>query len=54
MLRIGKNKDQEENEHTSQKPEVPDYAPKSYPVVSDNECRGKAGCRARRTPRRDD
>ena len=31
MLRIGKNKDQEEIEHTSQKPEVPDYAPKSYP-----------------------
>jgi len=32
MLRIGKNaKDQEENDHSSQKPEVPDYAPKSYP-----------------------
>jgi hypothetical protein len=31
MLRIGKNKDQEEIEHTSQKPEAPDYAPKSYP-----------------------
>jgi cytoskeletal protein CcmA (bactofilin family) len=32
MLRIGKNaKDQEENDHASQKPEVPDYAPKSYP-----------------------
>jgi cytoskeletal protein CcmA (bactofilin family) len=31
MLRIGKNKDQDENDHASQKPEVPDYAPKSYP-----------------------
>ncbi|HET6978317.1 MAG TPA: polymer-forming cytoskeletal protein [Pyrinomonadaceae bacterium] len=30
MLRIGKNKDQEENDHSSQKPEVPDYAAKSY------------------------
>lgn len=29
MLRIGKNKDQEENDHP-QKPEVPDYASKSY------------------------
>src|SRR5215216_73891 len=31
MLRIGKNKDQEENDHSTQKPEVPDYAAKSYP-----------------------
>jgi len=31
MLRIGKNKDQEENDHSNQKPEVPDYAAKSYP-----------------------
>ncbi len=31
MLRIGKNKDQEENDHSSQKPEVPDYSAKSYP-----------------------
>jgi len=32
MLRIGKNaKDQEENDHTTQKPEVPDYSAKSYP-----------------------
>jgi cytoskeletal protein CcmA (bactofilin family) len=32
MLRIGKNaKDQEENDNSSQKPEIPDYAPKSYP-----------------------
>jgi cytoskeletal protein CcmA (bactofilin family) len=33
MLRIGKNaKDQEENDHTSQRPEVPDYStPKTYP-----------------------
>ncbi|HEY0765998.1 MAG TPA: polymer-forming cytoskeletal protein [Pyrinomonadaceae bacterium] len=31
MLRIGKNKDQEEIDHSSQKPEVPDYAAKSYP-----------------------
>ena len=32
MLRIGKNaKDQEENDHASQKPEVPDYAAKTYP-----------------------
>ena len=27
MLRIGKNKDQEETDHTTHKPEVPDYAP---------------------------
>ena len=33
MLRIGKNaKDQEENDHSSQRPEVPDYStPKTYP-----------------------
>lgn len=31
MLRIGKNKDQEENDHSTQKQEVPDYAAKSYP-----------------------
>jgi cytoskeletal protein CcmA (bactofilin family) len=31
MLRIGKNKDQEENDHSTQKPEIPDYAAKSYP-----------------------
>jgi cytoskeletal protein CcmA (bactofilin family) len=31
MLRIGKNKDQEEIDHSSQKPEVPDYSAKSYP-----------------------
>ena len=33
MLRIGKNaKDQEDNDHSSQKPEVPDYStPKTYP-----------------------
>jgi cytoskeletal protein CcmA (bactofilin family) len=31
MLRIGKNKDQEENNDHPQKPEVPDYAAKSYP-----------------------
>src|SRR6201988_4095804 len=32
MLRIGKNaKDQEENDHSTQKPEVPDYSAKSYP-----------------------
>lgn len=31
MLRIGKNaKDQEENDHSIQKPEVPDYSAKSY------------------------
>ena len=31
MLRIGKNaKDQEENDHSTQKPEVPDYSAKSY------------------------
>ena len=31
MLRIGKNaKDQEENDHSNHKPEVPDYAAKSY------------------------
>ena len=26
MLRIGKNKDQEENDHSNHKPEVPDYS----------------------------
>src|SRR5215831_16523114 len=33
MLRIGKNaKDQEDNDHSSQRPEVPDYStPKTYP-----------------------
>ena len=33
MLRIGKNaKDQEDNDHSTQRPEVPDYStPKSYP-----------------------
>ena len=33
MLRIGKNaKDQEENDHSNQRPEVPDYStPKTYP-----------------------
>ncbi len=32
MLRIGKNaKDQEENDHSTQRPEVPDYSAKSYP-----------------------
>ena len=32
MLRIGKNaKDQEENDHNTQRPEVPDYSAKSYP-----------------------
>ncbi|HKP82061.1 MAG TPA: hypothetical protein VJT69_08585, partial [Pyrinomonadaceae bacterium] len=33
MLRIGKNaKDQEENDHSSQRPEVPDYSTaKTYP-----------------------
>ncbi len=30
MLRIGKNKDQEENDHSSAKPEVPDYSNRSY------------------------
>src|SRR5215203_3866402 len=31
MLRIGKNpKDQEDNDHSSQKPEVPDYSAKTY------------------------
>ena len=30
MLRIGKNKDQEENDHASAKPEVPDYSNRSY------------------------
>ena len=32
MLRIGKNsKEQEENDHSTQRPEVPDYSAKSYP-----------------------
>ena len=33
MLRIGKNaKDQEDNDHSSQRPEIPDYStPKTYP-----------------------
>ena len=32
MLRIGKNaKDQEDNDHSSQRPEVPDYSNKTYP-----------------------
>ena len=32
MLRIGKNaKDQEDNDHSSQRPEVPDYSAKNYP-----------------------
>ena len=32
MLRIGKNaKDQEENDHSNSRPEVPDYTAKSYP-----------------------
>src|SRR5215203_1693223 len=32
MLRIGKNaKDQEDNDHSSQRPEVPDYSTKTYP-----------------------
>ena len=32
MLRIGKNaKDQEENDHSTQRAEVPDYSPKTYP-----------------------
>lgn len=30
MLRIGKNKDQEETANSSQKPEIPDYANRSY------------------------
>jgi cytoskeletal protein CcmA (bactofilin family) len=41
MLRIGKNKDQEETEHTSQKPEVPDYAPKSYPSYQQTSVEAK-------------
>jgi cytoskeletal protein CcmA (bactofilin family) len=32
MLRIGKNaKDQEENDHSNSRPEVPDYSAKTYP-----------------------
>src|SRR5215217_8787713 len=32
MLRIGKNaKDQEENDHSNSRPEVPDYTAKTYP-----------------------
>ncbi len=41
MLRIGKNKDQDENDHTSQKPEVPDYAPKSYPSYQTTSAEAK-------------
>jgi hypothetical protein len=39
MLRIGKNaKDQEENDHSTQRAEVPDYStPKTLPVISANE-----------------
>ena len=41
MLRIGKNKDQEENDHSNQKPEVPDYAAKSYPSYQSTSVEAK-------------
>jgi cytoskeletal protein CcmA (bactofilin family) len=41
MLRIGKNKDQEENDHSTQKPEVPDYAAKSYPSYQSTSVEAK-------------
>ena len=43
MLRIGKNaKDQEENDHSSQRPEVPDYStPKTYPSYQTTSAESK-------------
>src|ERR1044071_2905372 len=41
MLRIGKNKDQEENDHSTQKQEVPDYAAKSYPSYPQTSAEAK-------------
>src|SRR5215470_18474704 len=50
MLRIGKNdKDQEENDHASQKPEVPDYAPKSYPSYQATSAEAKPAVEAAAT-----
>ena len=41
MLRIGKNKDQEENDHSTQKQEIPDYAAKSYPSYQQTSAEAK-------------
>ena len=43
MLRIGKNsKDQEDNDHSSQRPEVPDYStPKTYPSYQSTNTEAK-------------
>ena len=42
MLRIGKNaKDQEENDNSNQRPEVPDYSAKSYPSYQSTSVEAK-------------
>ena len=51
MLRIGKNKDQEENDHSTQKPEVPDYAAKSYPSYQATSVEAKPAAEPTSAPR---
>ena len=51
MLRIGKNKDQEENDHSNQKPEVPDYAAKSYPSYQATSVEAKPAAEPTSAPR---
>ena len=47
MLRIGKNaKDQEDNDHSSQRPEVPDYSAKSYPSYQSTPAESKPAAEA--------
>ena len=47
MLRIGKNaKDQEDNDHSSQRPEVPDYSAKSYPSYQPTPAESKPAVEA--------
>src|ERR1041385_2505674 len=51
MLRIGKNaKDQEDNDHSSQRPEVPDYStPKTYPSYQTTSAETKPAVEATTT-----
>src|SRR6476660_7454917 len=53
MLRIGKNaKDQEENDQSNRKPEVPDYAVKTYPAYQGTAVESKPAVEATATSSR--
>jgi cytoskeletal protein CcmA (bactofilin family) len=41
MLRIGKNQDQEKNDNSNSKPEVPDYTAKTYPSYQSTSVESK-------------